>query len=76
MYIYGVLLVPVLFSLLVGTNLEVWSKARINYAFIFGACIILTLAMKPNAHVRAELDVRTQLDHREYFEVRLLFLHR
>ena len=70
MYIYAILLIPVLFSLLVGTNLGVWSKARINYAFIFGACIT------PSSYlllmfVLTELDVRTQLDHREYFEVGL-----
>ncbi|KAK0474204.1 EXS family-domain-containing protein [Armillaria novae-zelandiae] len=40
----------VIFSLLVGLNILVWARARINYVFIF------------------ELDYRTQLDHREYFE--------
>lgn len=36
LYVYGLLLVPVLFTLLVGINLLVWANARINYAFIFG----------------------------------------
>jgi hypothetical protein len=35
-FIYGVLLVPVLFTLLVGVNMAVWSNSRINYVFIFG----------------------------------------
>lgn len=37
MYIYAVFFVPTLFTLLVGTNLLVWSHSRINYVFIFGA---------------------------------------
>lgn len=36
LYIYGIILVPVLFSALVGVNLLVWSRSRINYVFIFG----------------------------------------
>jgi len=36
LFLYGVLLVPVLFSVLVGINILVWSKSRINYVFIFG----------------------------------------
>lgn len=51
LFIYGVLAVPVVFALLVGLNLLVWARARINYVFIF------------------ELDLRTRLDHREYFQV-------
>lgn len=51
LFAYSILLVPVIFSLLVGVNILVWARARINYVFIF------------------ELDYRTQLDHREYFEV-------
>lgn len=35
LFVYGVLLIPVLFSLLVGVNLLVWAEARINYSFIF-----------------------------------------
>jgi hypothetical protein len=36
LFVYGVLLIPVLFSLLVGLNVLVWSESRINYVFIFG----------------------------------------
>ncbi|KAF7426119.1 hypothetical protein PC9H_008485 [Pleurotus ostreatus] len=36
LFVYGMLLIPVLFSLLVGLNLLVWSRSRINYVFIFG----------------------------------------
>ncbi|KAF8917968.1 SPX domain-containing protein, partial [Mucidula mucida] len=50
LFVFSVLLVPVVFALLVGTNLLVWSRARVNYVFIF------------------ELEYRTRLDHREYFE--------
>jgi hypothetical protein len=34
--VYGVFLVPVLFGLLLGLNLLVWSLSSINYVFIFG----------------------------------------
>ena len=36
MYIYGIFFVPTFFALLVGVNLLVWARARINYVFIFG----------------------------------------
>nr|GAT52934.1 signal transduction protein [Mycena chlorophos] len=49
--VYGVFLIPVLFSLLVGLNVQVWSNTRINYVFIF------------------EFDLRTRMDHREYFQI-------
>ncbi|OCB90034.1 EXS family protein/ERD1/XPR1/SYG1 family protein [Sanghuangporus baumii] len=51
LYVYATFLVPVSFALLVGINIWVWTRSRINYQFIF------------------ELDVRTQLDSREYFEL-------
>ncbi|KAG2067850.1 EXS-domain-containing protein [Suillus decipiens] len=51
LYIYSILLIPILLALLVGLNLVVWARERINYVFIF------------------ELNVRSRLDHREYFEV-------
>ncbi|KAI3608133.1 signal transduction protein [Moniliophthora roreri] len=51
LFAYAILVVPVVFTLLVGLNLLVWSRSRINYAFIF------------------ELDTRTRLDYREYFEL-------
>jgi len=36
LYLYSVLVLPVVFSLLVGLNLAAWASARINYVFIFG----------------------------------------
>ncbi len=36
MFIYAILFVPAFFCLLVGANLLVWERARINYVFIFG----------------------------------------
>ncbi|KAL1744890.1 EXS family protein/ERD1/XPR1/SYG1 family protein [Schizophyllum fasciatum] len=50
LFIYAILLVPVLLAMLIGLNMLVWARTRINYAFIF------------------ELDMRTRLDHRAYFE--------
>lgn len=41
LFVYSILLVPVLFSLLVGLNILVWSRARINYVFIFGKCLLV-----------------------------------
>ncbi|CAL1699593.1 unnamed protein product [Somion occarium] len=51
LFVYSIFLVPVVFALLVGLNLQVWAASRINYVFIF------------------ELDLRTKLDHREYYEM-------
>ncbi|KAI9507586.1 SPX domain-containing protein [Russula earlei] len=62
LYIYAVLLVPTLLAFLVGTNLLIWNASRINYVFIFGTHLGTSL---PCQH----LDIRTRLDHREYFEV-------
>lgn len=36
LFVYSIFLVPVVFALLVGLNLQVWSQSRINYVFIFG----------------------------------------
>ncbi|PIL23311.1 transporter [Ganoderma sinense ZZ0214-1] len=51
MFVYAVFFVPTFFSLLVGANLLVWARARINYVFIF------------------ELDLRTKMDYRVYFQL-------
>ncbi|KAK7012689.1 signal transduction protein [Favolaschia claudopus] len=56
LFIYGVLAVPTFFAVLVGLNILVWARARINYVFIF------------------ELDLRTRLDHREYFQTPCILL--
>jgi len=36
LYIYATFLIPVVFSMLIGLNLHVWTRCNINYAFIFG----------------------------------------
>ncbi|KAH9962879.1 SPX domain-containing protein [Russula dissimulans] len=72
LYIYAILLVPTLLAFLVGTNLLIWNASRINYVFIFGTaprsfdCYVLLDS--PYMEL-ADLDIRTRLDHREYFEV-------
>ena len=71
LFTYGVFMVPVLFSLLVGITMSIWSNSRINYVFIFGPCAVYSF------HSTCwlddiELDVRTRLDYREYFEVGFL----
>lgn len=34
--VYATFTIPLLFTLLIGVNVLVWSKARINYILIFG----------------------------------------
>lgn len=34
--VYAIFLIPTAFTALVGLNLLVWAKSRINYVFIFG----------------------------------------
>lgn len=36
LFVYSIFLIPVVFSFLVGLNILVWSRSRINYVFIFG----------------------------------------
>ena len=38
LFLYSIFVIPVIFSLLVGLNILVWSNSRINYVFIFGEC--------------------------------------
>ena len=38
--VYATLFVPVVFSLMVGINILVWTKLRINHPFIFGECSV------------------------------------
>ncbi|KAJ7158187.1 EXS family protein/ERD1/XPR1/SYG1 family protein [Mycena crocata] len=68
LFIYGVLAVPVLFALLVGLNLLVWTRARINYVFIFGNPIQTAPQPEQRLISSTELDVRTRLDSREFFQ--------
>ncbi|KAG2363512.1 EXS family-domain-containing protein [Suillus spraguei] len=42
LYIYSILLIPTLLVLLVGLNLVVWARERINYVFIFAYCFMLS----------------------------------
>ena len=72
MYVYGIFFVPTFFSLLVGVNLLVWARARINYVFIFGAYLLDHMCI--TSERATELDVRTKMDHRVYFEVCLLLM--
>jgi hypothetical protein len=36
LYVYGILVIPVLFACLIGLNIAAWARSRINYIFIFG----------------------------------------
>lgn len=69
LFIYGIFFVPTFFALLVGVNLLVWSRARINYVFIFGASCSLRAFVYLYEWDCAELDLRTKMDYRVYFEV-------
>ncbi len=46
--VYATLLIPVLFALLVGLNIWVWTRYRINYAFIFGELTCFGITCKAN----------------------------
>ncbi|KAF8887598.1 EXS family-domain-containing protein [Infundibulicybe gibba] len=61
LFIYGALLIPALFSM-------------INYVFIFGASCQTRLEQWLMLGFNSELDVRTRLDHREYFETPSILL--
>jgi hypothetical protein len=43
LFVYGIILIPVLFSLLVGINMLVWAESRINYSFIFELDVLTQL---------------------------------
>ncbi|KAG2139537.1 EXS family protein/ERD1/XPR1/SYG1 family protein [Suillus cothurnatus] len=42
LFIYSILLIPMLLALLVGLNLIVWARERINYVFIFAYCFMFS----------------------------------
>ena len=67
LFIYAIFFVPTFFALIVGVNLLVWARARINYVFIFGTLPILYAS--PTLMPCTELDLRTRMDYRVYFEV-------
>lgn len=69
--VYLALLLPVVFILLIGLNIIVWARSRINHVFIFGApALFLNPAYSIYKGPFVELDVRTAIDPREFFEVR------
>lgn len=68
LFLYGTFLVPILFALLLGINLMVWSRSSINYVFIFGMNISV-IFVKLGLTYCSELDTSTRLDYRQYFEV-------
>lgn len=41
LYVYSILGMPAILALLVGVNIHVWVRERINYPFIFGARAII-----------------------------------
>ena len=68
--VYATMFIPVLFSLMVGINIFVWDKVRINHVFIFGECDTApAISQSPTSRV-AELDARSKIDYQEYAEVR------
>jgi xenotropic and polytropic retrovirus receptor 1 len=70
LFVYANLLVPTLLAFLVGANMLIWTASRINYVFIFGTTSRKFSAMSNLSlnHCK-DLDIRSRLDHREYFEV-------
>jgi len=51
LFLYSILVIPVLFSVLVGLNILVWSQSKIDYVSIFGAwtfhfCIQLSFSCR------------------------------
>lgn len=46
LFIYSILVVPVLLALLIGINILVWTRKRISYAFIFGV-LLSSLVIPP-----------------------------
>jgi hypothetical protein len=69
LYVYAILLAPTLLAVLVGTNMLIWNASRINYVFIFGTPSEVRCHVKSSLIHILDLDIRTRLDHREYFEV-------
>jgi hypothetical protein len=68
---------PVILALLAGLNLLVWAQHRINYPFIFGTLFLMSCVM-PYSHLTdavSDLDGRTRLDYRQYFEVQAFKFH-
>ena len=62
--------IPVLFSLMVGINILVWTKLRINHAFIFGKCSIASTSNQPPIPLAVGLNVKSKINCQQYTEVR------
>lgn len=58
LYVYGTLLVPVIFVMLIGLNIIAWSRTRINYIFIFGAGRLETLLSSGSGLTLIDFDFR------------------
>ena len=70
LFIYANLLIPALLSFIVGANMLIWTASRINYVFIFGTASPKFSALSNISLIHyKDLDIRSRLDHREYFEV-------
>ena len=76
LYIYSLIFVPVLYSFLLGVNLLVWARSRINYKFVFGKdgkfAVIFIYRLDLFG---LDLDVTSNLDYQQYFEVGFLDQH-
>jgi hypothetical protein len=46
LFAHTVLAIPVVLALLVGVNMFVWRKYRVNYAFIFGVWKVAIILLK------------------------------
>ena len=74
--VYATISIPVIFSLLVGINILVWTKLRINHPFIFGECNATSKTSQSPTPRVVGLDVKSKIDYQQYTEVRRLFVLR
>jgi hypothetical protein len=68
--VYATMFVPVLFSLMIGANIFVWDKLRINHVFIFGERGTTSTAGESLTSRVVELDTASKIEYQEYAEVR------
>lgn len=67
--VYATILIPVLFSVMVGINILVWTKLRINHIFIFGECGTTSTTSQSLTPRVVGLDVKSKIDYQQYTEV-------
>ncbi|KAH0832144.1 EXS family-domain-containing protein [Lanmaoa asiatica] len=72
LFIYSILVIPVLLALLIGINILVWAQKRISYVFIFSV-LLLPYSVR-SLTICTELNPRSRIDHHEYFELPSFFL--